>query len=179
MFAVSKNVPATVVACAAVVAVVVGPGFCRGDVSGAVFDVTRSECQIFTGTPYGQSMTCAPLTSILSAAEAPQPLVCAIRAWSRPADRQATRTPPACASALRRPEALVLPRGPAPALARRPGRAHPIHGGTWWGAKIGTSTCPVGTTHFPVGTNRKNDGFELLSRSRFQKFNQNNFWINK
>ena len=69
--------------------------------------------------PYRQSRTCAPLTSLLSAAEAPQPLVCAIRAWSRPADRQATRTPPACASALRRLEALVLPRGPAPALARR------------------------------------------------------------
>ena len=76
----------------------------------------------FTAHPtlrYGQSRTCAPLTSLLSAAEAPQPLVCAIRAWSRPADRQATRTPPACASALRRLEGLVLPRGPAPALARR------------------------------------------------------------
>ena len=36
-------------------------------------------------------------------------MVCAIRAWSRPsAGRQASRTPPARASALRRPEALVL-----------------------------------------------------------------------
>ena len=31
----------------------------------------------------------------------------------------------------------------------------------------------------PGATNRKDDGFELLSRSRFQKFNQNNFWRNK
>ena len=35
-------------------------------------------------------------------------MVCAIRAPSRPAGRQASRTPPARASALRRPEALVL-----------------------------------------------------------------------
>ena len=61
--------------------------------------------------------TCAPpTTSLLIAAEAPQPLVCAIRAWSRPTGRQASRTPPARASTLYRPEALVLPRGPAPAL---------------------------------------------------------------
>ena len=70
-------------------------------------------------TPYRHSRTCAPLTSLLSAAEAPQPLVCAIRAWSRPAGRQATRTPPACASALRRPEALVLPRAGSPAMPAR------------------------------------------------------------
>ena len=43
------------------------------------------------------------------------------------------------------------------------GTAHPIHGGTWWGAKIGTSTCLVDPTWFPVDPNRKNDGFELLS----------------
>ena len=53
------------------------------------------------------------------------------------------------------------------------GTAHPIHGDTWWGAKIGTSTCLVDTTWFPVDTNRKDDGFELLSRSRFQKCYQN------
>jgi len=63
--------------------------------------------------------TCAPLTSLLIAAEAPQSLVCAIRAPSRPAGRQTSRTPPARVSTLYRKEAPVLPRGPAPALARR------------------------------------------------------------
>ena len=65
--------------------------------------------------------TCPPLTSLLIAAEAPQPLVCAIRAciraWSRPAGRQASRTPPARASY--RPEALILPRT-MPARRRKP-----------------------------------------------------------
>ena len=51
----------------------------------------------------GHSRTCAPLTaSLLIAAEAPQPLVCAIRAWSRPAGRQASRTPPKRASTMYR-----------------------------------------------------------------------------
>ena len=68
----------------------------------------------------GHSRTCAPLTSLLSVVEAPQPLVCAIRAWSRPAGHQATRTPPARASARPAPSGtLGLPRGPAPVLARR------------------------------------------------------------
>jgi hypothetical protein len=58
------------------------------------------------------------------------------------------------------------------------GTALPYTRGTMWGAKIGTSTCSVVTTTFPVVTNRKDDGFELLSRSRFQKYNQNKFWRN-
>jgi len=45
-----------------------------------------------------------------------------------------------------------------------------------WGAKIGTSTCLAVTTDFPLVTNGFKGRFELLSRSRFQKYNQNNFW---
>ena len=46
-----QKVPATVVACAAVVAVV-GPGFCRGAtclVRSSISLVASGECQIFTG----------------------------------------------------------------------------------------------------------------------------------
>ena len=69
---------------------------------------------------YGHVATFALLTPLLRATKSSQPLLYApCLAWGRPAGHQATRTPPARASALRRPEALVLPRGPAPALARR------------------------------------------------------------
>ena len=38
------------------------------------------------------------------------------------------------------------------------------------GAKIVTSTCPVETTTLTMETNRKDDGFELLSRSSFHNY---------
>ena len=68
---------------------------------------------------YGHVATFALLTPLLRATKASQPLYAPCRAWSRPAGHQATRTPPARASALRRPDELVLPLGPAPALPRR------------------------------------------------------------
>ena len=49
-------------------------------------------------SPYGQNAACTLLPSLLSAAKAPRPLVCAMPAWIRPASRQSAHTPRAVAT---------------------------------------------------------------------------------
>ena len=46
------------------------------------------------------------------------------------------------------------------------------------GAKIEISHTHMDATTFPVDANDSEGRFELLTRSRFQKYNQNNFWRN-